>query len=284
METRPLGRRRRTPTPNLGPPSDPTALRWSKRSPGWRSSRRKRWVSAVTPPYTWGPEFLDQCWLVVKRAFIPLMFCTPCFSWGAPGISAEHHSTLATPDRLGSFAIMASVRELATWINGMGDRRRRGYGDLLRPRRCARSRRARRARRARHRPGQDTDRPTFLALGLMTVDLQLLEHDDQLRLPDGRRHHCLHSRRPDSSPPSRRTSPIPGVCRQRHKVCSRSGSSSRSSAVTGAQRQGRRSRCVGRSRNQAVVISFCLNLCLTTTCSTRCCLQPFPQNGDAEVR
>jgi phospholipid/cholesterol/gamma-HCH transport system permease protein len=27
-------------------------------------------VAAVTPPYTWGQEFLDQCWLVVKRAFI----------------------------------------------------------------------------------------------------------------------------------------------------------------------------------------------------------------------
>jgi phospholipid/cholesterol/gamma-HCH transport system permease protein len=42
------------------------------------------------------------------------------FSWGAPGISGGSIiATLATTDRLGSFAIMASVRELATWINGM---------------------------------------------------------------------------------------------------------------------------------------------------------------------
>jgi phospholipid/cholesterol/gamma-HCH transport system permease protein len=77
-------------------------------------------VAAVSPPYNWGGEFLEQCWLCIKRAFIPLMFCTAVFSWGAPGISGGSIiSTLATPDRLGSFAIMASVRELATWINGM---------------------------------------------------------------------------------------------------------------------------------------------------------------------
>jgi phospholipid/cholesterol/gamma-HCH transport system permease protein len=76
--------------------------------------------AAVVPPYTWGPEFVEQCWLVVKRAFIPLMFCTAVFSWGAPGITGGSIiATLATTDRLGAFAIMASVRELATWINGM---------------------------------------------------------------------------------------------------------------------------------------------------------------------
>jgi phospholipid/cholesterol/gamma-HCH transport system permease protein len=77
-------------------------------------------ASMVTPPYTWGPEFVEQSWLVVKRAFIPLMFCTAVFSWGAPGITGGSIiATLATTDRLGAFAIMASVRELATWINGM---------------------------------------------------------------------------------------------------------------------------------------------------------------------
>jgi phospholipid/cholesterol/gamma-HCH transport system permease protein len=77
-------------------------------------------LAMVRPPYTWGAEFVEQSWLVVKRAFIPLMFCTAVFSWGAPGITGGSIiATLATTDRLGAFAIMASVRELATWINGM---------------------------------------------------------------------------------------------------------------------------------------------------------------------
>ncbi|WP_040599944.1 MlaE family ABC transporter permease [Patulibacter medicamentivorans] len=76
--------------------------------------------AAVSPPYNWGGEFIEQCWLVTKRAFIPLMFCTLVFSYGAPGVTGGSIlATLATTDRLGAFAVMASVRELATWINGM---------------------------------------------------------------------------------------------------------------------------------------------------------------------
>src|SRR5882757_9623007 len=102
------------------PGSIPPALSWADQIAGMAILTLQTATAAVKPPYSWGPEFLDQCWLVVKRAFIPLMFCTAVFSWGAPGISGGSIiSTLATPDRLGSFAIMASVRELATWINGM---------------------------------------------------------------------------------------------------------------------------------------------------------------------
>jgi phospholipid/cholesterol/gamma-HCH transport system permease protein len=102
------------------PGSMPAPLRWVEEVAGMAILTAQTMASAVTPPYSWGPEFLDQSWLVVKRAFIPLLFCTAVFSWGAPGISGGSIlETLATPDRLGSFAIMASVRELATWINGM---------------------------------------------------------------------------------------------------------------------------------------------------------------------
>jgi phospholipid/cholesterol/gamma-HCH transport system permease protein len=98
----------------------PPALGWVEQIAGMAILTAQTAVASVTPPYSWGSEFLDQCWLVVKRAFIPLMFCTAVFSWGAPGITGGSIiSTLATPDRLGAFAIMASVRELATWINGM---------------------------------------------------------------------------------------------------------------------------------------------------------------------
>jgi phospholipid/cholesterol/gamma-HCH transport system permease protein len=98
----------------------PAGLGWVEQIAGMAILTAQTAVATVRPPYTWGGEFLDQSWLVIKRAFIPLMFCTAVFSWGAPGITGGSIiATLATTDRLGAFAIMASVRELATWINGM---------------------------------------------------------------------------------------------------------------------------------------------------------------------
>ena len=98
----------------------PKSLGWVEQIAGMAILTAQTAWATVTPPYNWGGEFLEQCWLCVKRAFIPLMFCTAVFSWGAPGITGGSIiATLATPDRLGAFAIMASVRELATWINGM---------------------------------------------------------------------------------------------------------------------------------------------------------------------
>jgi phospholipid/cholesterol/gamma-HCH transport system permease protein len=98
----------------------PAALGWVEELAGMAILAGQTFVAALKPPYSWGGEFVDQCWLVVKRAFIPLLFCTAVFSWGAAGITGGSIiATLATTDRLGAFAIMASVRELATWINGM---------------------------------------------------------------------------------------------------------------------------------------------------------------------
>jgi phospholipid/cholesterol/gamma-HCH transport system permease protein len=108
-------------TPEIRRPKRiPPALGWLEQISGMAMLTAQTTVAAFTPPYNWFGEFADQCWLCVKRAFIPLMFCTAVFSWGAPGITGGSIiATLATPDRLGAFAIMASVRELATWINGM---------------------------------------------------------------------------------------------------------------------------------------------------------------------
>jgi phospholipid/cholesterol/gamma-HCH transport system permease protein len=108
----------------LRPPPRPTfgtgPFGWLEQFAGMILLTGRAIRTGVTPPYTWFPEFIDQCWLVAKRAFIPLLFCTAVFSWGAPGITGGSIiATLGTPDRLGSFSIMASLRELSTWINGM---------------------------------------------------------------------------------------------------------------------------------------------------------------------
>jgi phospholipid/cholesterol/gamma-HCH transport system permease protein len=122
----------RTTVPGVGTPAPPSArpaprptfgsgkLGWIEQVAGMVLLTGQTIVAMLTPPYSWKAEFIEQSWLVVKRAFIPLMFCTAVFSWGAPGITGGSIiATLATTDRLGAFAIMASVRELATWINGM---------------------------------------------------------------------------------------------------------------------------------------------------------------------
>jgi phospholipid/cholesterol/gamma-HCH transport system permease protein len=76
--------------------------------------------AAVTPPYPWIGEFIEQSWLMAKRTFVPMLFVTAVFSWGGPGITGGSIiATLGTPDRLGAFAVMASPRELSTWIEGM---------------------------------------------------------------------------------------------------------------------------------------------------------------------
>ncbi len=114
----PSGAPEQVPPPTPG--QIPAALGWVEQIAGMAILTAQTFWAAVSPPYNWGGEFIEQSWLCIKRAFIPLMFCTAVFSWGAPGITGGSIiATLATPDRLGAFAIMASVRELATWINGM---------------------------------------------------------------------------------------------------------------------------------------------------------------------
>src|SRR3984885_95524 len=148
----------------------PGALGWVEQIAGMAILTAQTAVAMVTPPYNWGSEFAEQSWLVVKRAFIPLMFCTAVFSWGAAGITGGSIiATLATPDRLGAFAIMASVRELATWINGVvtaGVAGRAICSDLG-------ARKIREELDALAVLGTDLVKalivPRFLALGLMTV-------------------------------------------------------------------------------------------------------------------
>ncbi|EHN10997.1 putative ABC-transporter integral membrane protein [Patulibacter medicamentivorans] len=106
--------------PPAPPKGLPAPLGWIEQLTGMTLLTLQTMRAAVSPPYNWGGEFIEQCWLVTKRAFIPLMFCTLVFSYGAPGVTGGSIlATLATTDRLGAFAVMASVRELATWINGM---------------------------------------------------------------------------------------------------------------------------------------------------------------------
>lgn len=58
-------------------------------------------------------ETLSKCW-------IPIVVSTCAFGFGAPGLQGGNiYLLFGMPERLGSFFLMASVREFAPWINAM---------------------------------------------------------------------------------------------------------------------------------------------------------------------
>ncbi|MEV4418400.1 ABC transporter permease [Patulibacter sp. NPDC049589] len=76
--------------------------------------------TAVTPPFSWRGEFVDQTWLIIRRCTIPLIVSVLFFGFGAPGLQGGNITyILGTVDRLGAFFVMATIREFAPWINGM---------------------------------------------------------------------------------------------------------------------------------------------------------------------
>jgi phospholipid/cholesterol/gamma-HCH transport system permease protein len=80
----------------------------------------KAMVATFTPPYSWTTEFVEEAWLILRRCLIPMIIAVTAFAFGAPGIQASNITQIfGTVDREGAFFVMASVRELAGWINGM---------------------------------------------------------------------------------------------------------------------------------------------------------------------
>ena len=76
--------------------------------------------SAVRYPRGYWGDVRDQMYDVVRLCWIPMAFSCTAFGFGAPGLQAGNLYTLfGIPERLGSFFVMASVREFAPWINAM---------------------------------------------------------------------------------------------------------------------------------------------------------------------
>ena len=76
--------------------------------------------SAVRRPRGYWGDVRDQMYSILRLCWIPMVISTFCFGFGAPGLQAlNFFSIFGIPERLGSFFIMASVREFAPWINAM---------------------------------------------------------------------------------------------------------------------------------------------------------------------
>lgn len=76
-------------------------------------------TGARHPMGYWG-DVRDQMFDIVKMCWMPMMVSCAAFGFGAPGLQGGNFFNLfGMPERLGSFFIMASVREFAPWINAM---------------------------------------------------------------------------------------------------------------------------------------------------------------------
>lgn len=77
-------------------------------------------VDAVRHPRGYWGDVRDQMHNILKLCWLPMIVSCLAFGLGAPGLQGGNiYSLFGIPDRLGSFFIMASVREFAPWINAM---------------------------------------------------------------------------------------------------------------------------------------------------------------------
>ncbi len=76
--------------------------------------------SAVREPVGYWGDVREQMYDTVRLCWIPMMISCVAFGFGAPGLQAGNLFILfGIPERLGSFFVMASIREFAPWINAM---------------------------------------------------------------------------------------------------------------------------------------------------------------------
>ena len=74
----------------------------------------------LTPPYNWVPEFVDQAWLLLKRASIPAAASAFGFGYGAPGLQGSALTqSFGDVNRVAAILGAATIREQAVWVTGM---------------------------------------------------------------------------------------------------------------------------------------------------------------------
>lgn len=75
---------------------------------------------AIRDPRGYWGDVRDQMYDILKLCWIPMAVSCTAFGLGAPGLQGGNlYNLFGMPERLGSFFIMASVREFAPWINAM---------------------------------------------------------------------------------------------------------------------------------------------------------------------
>jgi phospholipid/cholesterol/gamma-HCH transport system permease protein len=77
-------------------------------------------ASATRPPYPYGEELISQFLFALRLCWFPLLISAFVFGYEAPGLQAENFlSLIGAPDRLGSFFVLAAIRETGPFIAGV---------------------------------------------------------------------------------------------------------------------------------------------------------------------
>ncbi|MCK9248021.1 MAG: ABC transporter permease [Solirubrobacteraceae bacterium] len=77
-------------------------------------------VRAIRPPYSYGPEFVEQFRFAVKIAFFPLVITSFALSFGPAGIQAVNFLGLfGALDRLGGLYVIIVVRLFAPFVTAI---------------------------------------------------------------------------------------------------------------------------------------------------------------------
>ena len=72
-------------------------------------------VSAVRPPYPYGPEFVGQFLFALRLCWFPLLISTIAFGYEAPGLQGANFLVLfGAIDRLGGFFVRSEERRVGT--------------------------------------------------------------------------------------------------------------------------------------------------------------------------
>ena len=76
--------------------------------------------SAIFRPVGYWGDVREQMFETLTLCWIPMSISTIAFGFAAPGLQGGNiYLLFGMPERLGSFFLMASVREFAPWINAM---------------------------------------------------------------------------------------------------------------------------------------------------------------------
>jgi len=77
-------------------------------------------LSAVSPPFPYGTEFVQQFLFLLRLCWFPLLVSMVALSYGAPGLQAGGFFELfGSLDRLGGFFILAVIREFAPFVTAI---------------------------------------------------------------------------------------------------------------------------------------------------------------------
>ncbi len=80
----------------------------------------KTLVSAVSPPFPYGTEFVQQFLFALRLCWFPMLISTVAFGYEAPGLQAANFLVLfGALDRLGGFFVLASIREFAPFVDAV---------------------------------------------------------------------------------------------------------------------------------------------------------------------